>query len=151
MSTQRQILPTLAMTVSLTNMVRSHYSHLIAAMKDWLFLSFSQGRTMLHCVLLPVRGCVCVWGRGKMSLHGMEEEQQLRPEKQLYLFKACSAPLPPCPLSLNEPLTPLFWPSSPTEPHDQGLHSHTDTQYAPEWFHYCSAFRGHVQAGCMCY
>ena len=47
--------------------------------------------------------------RRKPSLHRMEEEQQLRREKQLYLFNTAPLPLiPPLSLPLNEPLTPPF-------------------------------------------
>lgn len=51
---------------------------------------------------------VCVFERGKASLYQMEEEQQLRLEKQLYLFSPLPPSVPSSPLSLNEPLTPLF-------------------------------------------
>lgn len=51
---------------------------------------------MSYCVLLlvRVRVCVCLKEGGKLSLHLIEEEQQLRLEKQLYLFNVCTAPLP---------------------------------------------------------
>ncbi len=103
MKTQRQILPNLAMAASR------------AAMKDWFFhLSHTRQNNVTLCAFpsssrLCVCVCVCVWERGKPRLHLMEEEQQLRVEKQLYLFNACTAPLP---LSLI-PSLPEWAPHTP--------------------------------------
>lgn len=156
MKTERQILPDLAMAASLTNMGEyllflsdSSYERLILS-------SFSQGRTMLHCVLLPVRVCgwVCEWEReGEREAESASNGRGATAETgetavSLQRLRSSPPPLPPSPLSLNEPLTPLLWPSSPTEQHGQGLHSQrTDTT----GFSLRSPLRGQAQTGCMSY
>lgn len=159
---QRQLLPDLAMAVRLTIMKSVCDSLWIAAKwKRNSFIFLSQDRTMLHCVLRPVGECVCSREGRKPSLRRKEEEQQLRLEKQLYLFNPL--PLSLIPLSLNEPLTPLFWSFSPTEHRSQGLHcAHTHTQTHTNYNMKCQSntkttasrlcsLRGQVQTGSMCY